>query len=101
MVQSVKSGDRRQVRLDENGRLPRTLPDLEGDVVDHLEVFLSNDSLRSMTLIDTPGLSSTNEDVSSITEELLAIDRASRLAMSGADALVLVLGPRASSIARR
>ncbi len=88
----ARSGVRLRVRLDEHGRLPVRLPDLGGEVVDHLEVFLSNDSLRSMTLIDTPGLSSTNDDISSLTTELLAIDRASRQAISGADALVLVLG---------
>jgi hypothetical protein len=93
----LRSGERRPVRLREDGRLPLRL-DLDADpnapdaLVDHLDVFLSNDSLRDLVLIDTPGLASLDAEVSGATRELLAIDRSSRAAASQADVLLFVLG---------
>lgn len=109
----MSDGSRRAVGLRPDGRLPASLrdgrghdsearptsdssPDIDPDAVDrhdvdHLEVFLSNDALRRLTLVDTPGLASTREEIRP-TEELLALDRRSRSALAGADALVFVLG---------
>jgi hypothetical protein len=56
-----------------------------------LHVWLTNDSLRSMTLIDTPGLASLDAERSGATEELLAAEHASSTAAAAADAIVLVI----------
>lgn len=58
-----------------------------------LTVWLSNDALERMTVVDTPGLSSANERFSTTTEELLGLD--SRTAVSQADALIYVTTHRA------
>ena len=54
-------------------------------------VWLSNDALRELTLIDTPGLASLTPGVSDQTRELLAIDDASRAAIARADALIFLV----------
>src|SRR5690606_20646847 len=51
-------GTRRQVALRPDGRLPAALGDLNDHDVARIDVFLSNETLRTMTLIDTPGLAS-------------------------------------------
>ncbi|MDQ3678377.1 MAG: 50S ribosome-binding GTPase, partial [Actinomycetota bacterium] len=58
--------------------------------IDYVHVYLSRDSVRHVTYIDTPGLASVNEQYSDRTEELLG-DRASRQASRQADALVFLL----------
>lgn len=93
-------GTRRPVRLRADGRLPdrlgldvRSQLGIDGDTaIDHLEVHLSNESLATMTLIDTPGIASVDDDASAATRELLALDRSSRTAASQADVLVFVVG---------
>ncbi len=92
-------GSRRPVRLRADGRLPdrigidaRPLLGVDDDTaIDHLEVYLSNESLVSMTLIDTPGIASIDDDASAATRELLALDRSSRAAATQADVLVFVV----------
>jgi GTPase SAR1 family protein len=85
-------GGRHTLPLGGDGRLPQNLgvPVAE---VSHLDVFVSNDALRDLVLIDTPGLSSTNQEFSQQTRDLLAVDLASRSAVSSADALLFVLTP--------
>jgi hypothetical protein len=56
-----------------------------------LEAWLANDTLRSMTLIDTPGLGSLNADYSAAAEDFLATDQASAEATAVADAIVFIL----------
>ncbi|HET9769826.1 MAG TPA: dynamin family protein, partial [Acidimicrobiia bacterium] len=80
--------DRRALRPD--GSLPPEL-DVDPASVHHLDVYLSNDQLRRMTVIDTPGLASAVEGRSEATRDLLALDRDSRAAVSQADVLVLVM----------
>lgn len=86
----LRSGARERRALRADGSLP---PELGVDLleVDHLEVYLSIDDLRSLTIIDTPGLQSANDDHSRRTRELLAIDEASRRGVTAADVLVLVM----------
>ena len=85
-----RSGKRTALRLREDGRLPTTIG-VDAEEVDHLEVFLSNDALEAMTLIDTPGIASLNDAASAATLEMLALDRSSRAAAAKADVLVFVL----------
>lgn len=83
-------GTSRRLPLGPDGTLPASVE--SGDQpVSHLVVHLSNEALREMVLIDTPGLSSANEEYSRATTELLALDTASRAAVSKADAAVFVL----------
>lgn len=86
----MHDGSRRRERLGPTGRLPSELG------VDHaevrwLEAWLANDRLRSMTLIDTPGLGSLNADYSAVAEDFLTTNQASTKATSVADAIVFIL----------
>ena len=73
-----------------DGTLPASLGTRTDDI-SHLVVYVSNEALRDLVIIDTPGLSSVNDEYSKATRELLAIDRSSRTAIAKADALVLVM----------
>ena len=83
-------GARVQRPLRADGSLPPEL-DVAAEGVHHLDVFLGNDTLERVTVIDTPGLASVHEDRASATRELLALDRDSRGAVSQADVLLLVM----------
>jgi len=86
----LKDGGRRDVQLEQDGMLPATLG-IDPGMVRSLQVWLSNSTLRGMTLIDTPGLGSLNQEVSAATEEFLALDQASAEAAGSAQALAFVL----------
>ena len=86
----LTTGERVRRPLRNDGSLPPEI-DIPGDTVHHLDVFLSNDQLRRVTVIDTPGLASAVEGRSEATRELLALDRDSRAAVSQADVLLLVM----------
>ena len=79
-----------QMPLRADGTLPASLG-TRVDEISHLVVYISNQALRDLVIIDTPGLSSVNDEYSKETRELLAIDRSSRSAIGRADALVLVM----------
>jgi hypothetical protein len=69
-----------------------TLPNQLGVPVEQvraLHCFLSNETLKSMTLIDTPGIGSVHEQYSAATERLLAADRSSEATLR-ADAVVFL-----------
>ncbi|MGH9002721.1 MAG: dynamin family protein, partial [Acidimicrobiia bacterium] len=83
-------GTRRRIPLRPDGSLPPILG-VPLDQISHLVVHLSNEALRDLVLIDTPGLASVNDDNSRVTRELLALDSSSREAVAGADAIVYVL----------
>ena len=59
--------------------------------VEKVTMRLSIDALRSLTIIDTPGLASATAELSDATRALLAIDAASREAVALADAVLYVL----------
>jgi predicted GTPase len=86
----MRDGTRRRERLGAGGRLPSELGVDHADVR-WLEAWLANDTLRSMTLIDTPGLGSLNADYSAAAEDFLATDQASAEATAVADAIVFIL----------
>ncbi|MFZ0714239.1 dynamin family protein, partial [Mycobacterium sp.] len=74
--------------------LPDELPVKSADVA-HLDVSLDFEPLRSITVVDTPGLSG-DEGLASLTEEMLGLagpDEQARLGLSGGvDVLLFVLG---------
>jgi hypothetical protein len=86
----LHDGSRVQRPLRSDGSMPPEI-DVDPDLVHHLDVFLSIDDLRRLTVIDTPGLLSPTDHRSQGTAELLALDRDSRAAVSQADVLVLVM----------
>ena len=61
------------------------------DGVVALTAFLSNERLRAMTLIDTPGLDSIDPGRELATRELIGLGERSREAVAAADALVLLM----------
>jgi hypothetical protein len=85
-----RDGSRASLPLLTDGSLPRS-PGTEIADIARLEVFLANDALRHLVLIDTPGLGSLNTSYSAGTTELLGLDGDSRDAVAEADALVFVL----------
>jgi len=86
----LRSGERQTRPLQPDGSLPATVGVDPADV-ERLEVFLSIQDLSALTIIDTPGLSSANDEFSASTRELLALDRVSRAAIGHADVLLLVM----------
>jgi predicted GTPase len=85
----MRDGTRRTERLGSGGRLPSELG-VNHTEVRRLEAWLANDTLRTMTLIDTPGLGSLNAEISTAAEDLLRTDHASDEATAVADALVFI-----------
>lgn len=74
----------------EDSRLPSEFSFPARDI-DHVEVLLNVPFLKNYTLIDTPGLASTNEETSAVTHRLLAD---TRNGAANADALIYcVNGP--------
>lgn len=64
-------------------------------------VELSNAALSDLVLVDTPGLAAPTESASAATEKFLAIDTASRSAVSAVEALVYVLSRQPGADDRR
>lgn len=85
----LRDGSSRDVPL-VDGRVPLEVGARPPDVA-ALHVWLTNDSLRAMTVIDTPGLASLDTGRSEATEELLVAEQASSAAAAAADAIVLVV----------
>jgi GTPase Era involved in 16S rRNA processing len=87
---ALRGGEREEIYLDAGGRLPQELP-RPVEEIDHIEVRIPYaPTLRSATLIDTPGISSVRQEGSGRTVELL-FSKDSRRAVAGADALVFLL----------
>jgi GTP-binding protein EngB required for normal cell division len=77
-------------QLDERGRLPAELGVPAGQVA-ALHVYLANDELRDVTLIDTPGIASVNEEYSAATERLLTNTAHREGTTDQADAVVFLM----------
>jgi GTPase SAR1 family protein len=80
-------GARRVLPFDPDGMIPAEL-DVDARTVSHLEAYLTNEVLRELTVIDTPGLGSLDAESVARTERLL--DQVSRDAVAGAEAVLYV-----------
>jgi GTPase SAR1 family protein len=95
-----------EVQLEADGTLPRSLP-MPIEQVSVLHVYLDNDRLRRMTVIDTPGLGSINAEISAVTEAFLSTDRGAGTALrsleaaASADAVAFVLNQTVKEDDRR
>ena len=91
---TTRAGETRSTPLvlDEDGE---ARIDLGGDpsTIERVTIGLPLDVLRELTIIDTPGLASLNEQLSDRTGELLYLDESSRTASEKADALIFLLSP--------
>jgi hypothetical protein len=85
----ASGGARRVVPLGTGETLAVAAGDL--DAGSSLVVWLSNERLRDLTLIDTPGLDSIDPTRERATEELLGLESSSRAAVAAADALILLM----------
>jgi energy-coupling factor transporter ATP-binding protein EcfA2 len=93
-----RNGEPQPLWLTPEGRVPDTLP-LRPDQVAHIEVSLSFEPLRNLTVIDTPGLSG-DKDLANETERLLGLvneveeneETEQVLGGDSADALLFVFG---------
>jgi hypothetical protein len=82
-------GTTRAFALTNRGAMPLDIA-LDDDT-SHLQVFLANDALRDLVIVDTPGLASANDARSAQTLNFLALDVRSRLAASQVDAVIFLL----------
>lgn len=88
-----RDGTSRAVPFDADGGIPADLG-VDFDSVSHLEAYLTNAVLRELTVIDTPGLGSTDDASVARTEQLLGVgelDDVSRAAVVGAEAIIYVV----------
>src|ERR1044072_7624762 len=72
-----KNGTRASLPLDEAGMIPQRLGVPRGEIA-YVDVTLTSDHLRDLTVIDTPGLSSANTSVSDQARRFLFSDQADR-----------------------
>lgn len=92
-----RDGLRVSLPLDESGMIPQRLG-IPRQEVAYVDVTLTSDRLRDLTVVDTPGLSSTNTQVSAGTRRFLFndapvdddLDADSQGALSGAEAIIYV-----------
>jgi hypothetical protein len=87
-----RDGTRVSLPLDESGMIPQklTVPRQE---IGFIDCTLTSDRLRDLTVVDTPGLSSTNTPISEESKRFLFdddLDQDSRGALSGAEAIIYV-----------
>jgi hypothetical protein len=82
-------GRRVTVPLGPDGLLPAQLP-VPAASVRSLQCFLANDALRSLTLIDTPGIGSVHAAYSRATTDLLSTEQRTTEATQHADAVVFL-----------
>ena len=94
-----KNGSRTSLPLDDAGMIPQRLGVARAEI-GYVDVTLTSDHLRDLTVVDTPGLSSANTSVSDQARRFLFseaaapldddIDDDSASALSGAEAIIYV-----------
>ncbi|WP_232805536.1 dynamin family protein [Glycomyces xiaoerkulensis] len=90
-----RTGAKHPVPLDAGGMIPTSLP-IPADDAQLIDVQLSSDRLRDLTVVDTPGLQSVNTDISDAARQMLKapiaedVDDDSREAVAGAEAIIYV-----------
>ena len=92
-----KNGTRASLPLDEAGMIPQRLGVPRGEIA-YVDVTLTSDHLRDLTVIDTPGLASANQAVSAQAQRFLFneapidddLDDDSARALSGSEAIIYV-----------
>jgi len=90
LVVRLRDGREVEGQLTPDGMLPKELGVPIG-TVDSVQAYLAIETLRGMTLIDTPGLGSVHASYSESTEALLAASRASAAAVTRADAVLFLI----------
>ncbi|SFE46862.1 Dynamin family protein [Actinopolyspora alba] len=104
----LRDGGKRSLPFSPDGAIPADLG-VEREHVSHLEAYLTNEVLRDLTVIDTPGLGSTDDSSVARTEAVLGesgttgtgaaepdgraevLDPVSRSAVAGAEAVLYVV----------
>ncbi|GAB3556483.1 hypothetical protein J2S53_002962 [Actinopolyspora lacussalsi] len=104
----LRDGGKRFLPFSPDGAIPADLG-VERERVSHLEAYLTNEVLRDLTVIDTPGLGSTDDSSVARTEAVLgdsgtaepgtaepeeraeSLDPVSRSAVAGAEAVLYVV----------
>lgn len=87
-----RDGSRASLPLDESGMIPQRLG-VPRQEIGYIDCMLTSDRLRDLTVVDTPGLSSTNNPISDESKKFLFdddLDPDSQGALSGAEAIVYV-----------
>ncbi len=84
-----RDGETAVRRLGDDDRIPSSLGRPAAEI-DHIEVFLANRRLRSVEIVDTPGVSSAS-GAGHRTERYFGIDAASTAAVGRADAVLYLL----------
>jgi Dynamin family len=94
-----RDGSRSSLPLDDSGMIPQRLGVSRHDIA-YVDVTLTSDHLRELTVVDTPGLSSTNTAVSAGARRFLFSDATAPIdddidddsvgAISGAEAIIYV-----------
>ncbi|MBO4210293.1 hypothetical protein GSF22_30505 [Micromonospora echinofusca] len=87
-----RAGARTPVPVDDDTLVPQRVP-VPWAQVAYLDVTVSSDRLRAVTVVDTPGLASTDRQVSDVTRRFLHgdVDADSVAAVDAADAVLHVL----------
>lgn len=92
----LRDGTSHSIAFGPGGRIPDDLG-TPADAIARVVAYLSNERLRSITIIDTPGLNTVTEDNQRAAQDLLGVVDSSReadesrLAMSDADALLFLM----------
>src|SRR5207244_5621962 len=92
-----RNGTRASLPLDEAGMIPQRLG-VPRSEIGYVDVTLTSDHLRDLTVVDTPGLASANTSVSAQARRFLFseapidddLDDKSASALSGAEAIIYV-----------
>ncbi|MEV0899486.1 dynamin family protein [Actinoplanes sp. NPDC049802] len=85
----TRDGERRSLPLDEDGMVPARLGTPASRIA-YVDVALTTDRLRELTVVDTPGLSSTDTAGSARAEAAVGIDDDSAGEVAAAEAVVYV-----------